>query len=179
MVLAARLLCGYSTSPTAATITGGAIGEEELYVLEKVKAGIFSAFPLKSWVKEEDLVVASRNWNLEEHTGLPIPFADNTVNDKCWLESAKLSTGLDCPNVDELTPNDVMLVFKQGEGASTGGGIAITTTSTLELASLYEAVRGETPEARPRGMANHSNVPYISNRYVFQILRCPEASWPR
>ncbi|WEW61645.1 hypothetical protein PRK78_007136 [Emydomyces testavorans] len=146
IVLAVRSYGERSTPTNSTGLVVGDNSQEELYVVERVKRGIYAICALAQWVGEGDLVVASKGWKAEECGDVPgLSCAGDELN---WLERARIPQALDCEDLGNRPSSSMTLAFGQQEKSTDGAGTTDPSGGTharegdgsVELGSLYEAV---------------------------------------
>ncbi|PGH14153.1 hypothetical protein AJ80_06020 [Polytolypa hystricis UAMH7299] len=116
-VLATKLVNAGRTSPVGSSSSS----EDELYVVERVKQGIYAICSLGSWVEEGDLLVATKGWREKD------PGREASSKESCtestdganWLEKAKISSEISGGFLGKRKPANVSFVFgPKGDGLS-------------------------------------------------------------
>lgn len=94
---------------------------EGLYVIERVKAGVYAIIALGAWVCEGDLLVAGKRWRAQTAgAGAGAPESKPAADD--WLERARIPGGLEMtPGKRNQAWRDVELAFRaQGKNVAPG-----------------------------------------------------------
>ncbi|EAS27765.3 uncharacterized protein CIMG_08969 [Coccidioides immitis RS] len=146
VVLVARLRGEKHSSINFMGPTEGSDCEEELYVVERVKKGIYSVCPLGRHIREGDVIVASKGWK-PEGTGHCLSSGSATGEDD-WFQRAKILHDFEGGNFGNLAINDVTLVFDQWPGITGSANITEQPESvpvpeentSIELGCLYDAI---------------------------------------
>ncbi|KAK2798404.1 hypothetical protein FQN50_008844 [Emmonsiellopsis sp. PD_5] len=142
VVLAARLAGG-----------GDGIDEEEFYVVERVKRGIYAVCALGSWVEEGDLVVAAKGWRGGGEVREGVSFAGGDDRGDDWLDRARVADPLDFAFAGKGKLPNVRLVF--GSGLQRNGRRVVVpglSPETSDMSSVSEVRGGETGLSGLRGL---------------------------
>ncbi|EPS32273.1 hypothetical protein PDE_07233 [Penicillium oxalicum 114-2] len=81
----------YCTEPTILAVRLAATGE--LYVVERVKRGIYSLWRLAQWIREGDIVVAAKGWHGSDHVDSDLVEEEKPAlafDDSSWWQHARI-----------------------------------------------------------------------------------------
>ncbi|KAI1977356.1 hypothetical protein LOZ53_000843 [Ophidiomyces ophidiicola] len=172
VVLVARLQPRKSATTNSRALARGDASQDELYVIERVKAGLYTIYGLVQSVGEGDVVVTAKSWkpDLENDTILdPNP----AVIYENWLSNAEIPGSLNLEQAYTRTTDGVVFVFGQQSerghhnSSNTGNVASLEDTTTVELASLYEAMQPvvDTPTSKRKaeGMLARANAEALIN----------------
>lgn len=119
-------------------ITGNDGADGELYVVERMKRGVYSITPLHSWVGIEDLLTISRNWHnggdeARLSVGLGVHALGDDVND--WLERAMITDFVGSGKGKKLNTQPSMAGAVEVRSASRGGKVGVGRNAKTVIAT--------------------------------------------